>query len=57
MPLYLRGVKDYDDILLPLGFKRVLETYPAESPEFLEKHNIKRTSPHPKYMVLGYKLG
>ena len=56
VPLYLRGAEDYDAILLPLGFKRVLETYSAENPEFLKKYNIKRTSSHPKYMILGYKL-
>lgn len=56
VPLYIRSAEDYDAILLPLGFKRVLKTYPVESEEFLKKHNIKRISSHPKYMVLAYKL-
>ncbi len=56
IPLYQRSAEDYDKIFLPLGFKRVSEALTAESQEFLEKYNIKRTSPHPKYMTLAYQL-
>jgi len=56
VPLYIRLVEDYDAIFIPLGFKRVLETYIAESQEFLKKYNIERTSAHPKYMILAYTL-
>lgn len=56
VPLYPRTTENYDAIFTPLGFKRVLETFATESPEFLNKYNIIRNSPHPKYMILAYQL-
>lgn len=56
IPLYQRSIESYDAILLPLGFKRIFQTYTTESQEFLKKYNINRTSLHPKYIILAYKL-
>lgn len=55
MPIYPRSAYDYDQVLLKLGFKKTLEQLVEHSEDFIKKYKIKRTTKHPKYMILGYE--
>jgi 2-polyprenyl-3-methyl-5-hydroxy-6-metoxy-1,4-benzoquinol methylase len=55
VPIYKRSAQDYDNILLPLGFKKTMETYIKQSEEFIKKYNAPYSNTVPKYLIQAYQ--
>lgn len=55
IPVYIRGVKEYDNISARHRLKKIYEDYPRFTQKFITKYPDNRPKQMPEYMILGYK--
>lgn len=55
IPVFMREVAEYDDYIIPLGFKRIVEDKPAFSAEYMNRYESGCDMSAPEYLVLVYQ--
>jgi len=55
IPVFIRTVQEYNEILKNLNFEPIIESYPPFTEEFLRKYPISNLINESEYMTLGYK--
>ena len=54
VPIFIRTAQDYTDILQSLDFRKVLETYPPFTPEFIAQYHPDTPTEVSEYLVMGF---
>ena len=54
IPIYIRTVKEYNQLMSQYKYKKILESYPPFTAEFLSKYPGKYPVNVSKFMILGY---
>jgi 2-polyprenyl-3-methyl-5-hydroxy-6-metoxy-1,4-benzoquinol methylase len=54
IPVFIRDSKYYDKIIQRYGYKKILESYPPFTPEFIQKYKPTYLTEVPEFMILGY---
>lgn len=55
VPVFVREAEEYAGLLLGLGYKKVLETRPPFTPEFLKKHPVPFPTAESEFLILGFR--
>ncbi len=55
IPTFVRTAADYDALLTPLGYQKILEEYPPFTKKFLAKYPTDTPTSVSEYLILGYR--